>query len=119
MGGAEGLRGASARKDSPARGPSFFFAGPLSHYFYLFLERAVPPDVPLAGILRLLLDRVLFAPAFLLLFFVVMNFLEVGLCHGTWDRSASQDPWPGACGWVRRVWQAHETRRAAPARAPR
>ncbi|KAF6278347.1 peroxisomal membrane protein 2 [Rhinolophus ferrumequinum] len=55
---------------------SFFFTGPLSHYFYLFLERWVPPEVPLAGVLKLLLDRVLFAPAFLLLFFVVMNFLE-------------------------------------------
>lgn len=54
----------------------FFFTGPLSHYFYLFLERWVPPEVPLAGVLKLLLDRVLFAPAFLLLFFVIMNFLE-------------------------------------------
>lgn len=60
-------------------GLSFFFTGPLSHYFYLFLERWVPPEVPLAGVLKLLLDRVLFAPAFLLLFFVIMNFLEVGL----------------------------------------
>lgn len=57
-------------------GLSFFFTGPLSHYFYLFLERWVPPEVPLAGVLKLLLDRVLFAPAFLLLFFVIMNFLE-------------------------------------------
>ncbi|XP_003792935.1 peroxisomal membrane protein 2 [Otolemur garnettii] len=54
----------------------FFFTGPLSHYFYLFLEHWIPPEVPLAGVKRLLLDRLLFAPAFLLLFFLVMNFLE-------------------------------------------
>ncbi|XP_014442885.1 peroxisomal membrane protein 2 [Tupaia chinensis] len=54
----------------------FFFTGPLSHFFYLFLEHWIPPEVPLAGVKRLLLDRLLFAPAFLLLFFFVMNFLE-------------------------------------------
>ncbi|XP_020138697.1 peroxisomal membrane protein 2 [Microcebus murinus] len=54
----------------------FFFTGPLSHYFYLFLEHWIPSEVPLAGVKRLLLDRLLFAPAFLLLFFLVMNFLE-------------------------------------------
>ncbi|XP_008051534.1 peroxisomal membrane protein 2 [Carlito syrichta] len=53
-----------------------FFTGPLSHHFYLFLERCVPPEVPLAGLKRLLLDRLLFAPGFLLLFFLAMNFLE-------------------------------------------
>lgn len=53
-----------------------FFTGPLSHYFYLFLEEWVPSSVPLAGLRRLLLDRLIIAPAFLLLFFIVMNFLE-------------------------------------------
>lgn len=67
------------------RGPRFFFTGPLSHYFYLLMERWIPPEVPLAAVKRLLLERLLFAPAFLCLFFVVMNFLEVGLCYSTWD----------------------------------
>ncbi|XP_049625223.1 peroxisomal membrane protein 2 [Suncus etruscus] len=54
----------------------FFFTGPLSHFFYLFMEHWIPPEVPLAGVKRLLLDRLVFAPAFLLVFFFVMNFLE-------------------------------------------
>ncbi|XP_011837617.1 PREDICTED: peroxisomal membrane protein 2 [Mandrillus leucophaeus] len=54
----------------------FFFTGPLSHFFYLFMEHWIPPEVPLAGLRRLLLDRLVFAPAFLMLFFLIMNFLE-------------------------------------------
>ncbi|KAF3820558.1 hypothetical protein GH733_005103, partial [Mirounga leonina] len=44
----------------------FFFTGPLSHFFYVFMEHWIPSEVPLAGLKRLLLDRLLFAPAFLL-----------------------------------------------------
>ncbi|XP_008564428.1 PREDICTED: peroxisomal membrane protein 2-like, partial [Galeopterus variegatus] len=66
----------------------FFFTGPLSHFFYLFMESWIPSEVPLAGIKRLLLDRLLFAPAFLLLFFLIMNFLEVGVCHSTYYSSS-------------------------------
>ncbi|XP_051032347.1 peroxisomal membrane protein 2 [Phodopus roborovskii] len=54
----------------------FFVTGPLSHYFYLFMEYWIPPEVPLATVKRLLLDRLLFAPTFLLLFFLIMNLLE-------------------------------------------
>ncbi|PNJ05589.1 peroxisomal membrane protein 2 isoform X1 [Pongo pygmaeus] len=54
----------------------FFFTGPLSHFFYFFMEHWIPPEVPLAGLRRLLLDRLVFAPAFLMLFFLIMNFLE-------------------------------------------
>ncbi|KAM9330794.1 pescadillo homolog [Gastrophryne carolinensis] len=54
----------------------FFFTGPLSHYFYHFLEYMVPSSLPMAGLRKLLLERIIIAPAFLLLFFVVMNFLE-------------------------------------------
>ncbi|XP_075837701.1 peroxisomal membrane protein 2 isoform X2 [Microtus pennsylvanicus] len=54
----------------------FFVTGPLSHYFYLFMEYWIPPEVPLAIVKRLLLDRLLFAPAFLLLFFLIINLLE-------------------------------------------
>ncbi|XP_052024684.1 peroxisomal membrane protein 2 [Apodemus sylvaticus] len=53
-----------------------FVTGPLSHYLYLFMEYWVPPEVPWASIKRLLLDRLFFAPTFLLLFFFFMNLLE-------------------------------------------
>lgn len=59
-----------------------FVTGPLSHYLYLFMEYSVPPEVPWASVKRLLLDRLFFAPTFLLLFFFVMNLLEVGVCPG-------------------------------------
>ncbi|XP_029474867.1 pescadillo homolog isoform X2 [Rhinatrema bivittatum] len=54
----------------------FFFTGPLSHFFYLYMEYLVPPTASFAVVQKLLLDRLIFAPAFLLLFFCVMNFLE-------------------------------------------
>uniref|UniRef100_A0A3B3QUX2 Peroxisomal membrane protein 2 n=1 Tax=Paramormyrops kingsleyae TaxID=1676925 RepID=A0A3B3QUX2_9TELE len=50
--------------------------GPISHYFYHLLELLVPSTVPYCMPKRLLLDRLVFAPAFLLLFFIVMNILE-------------------------------------------
>jgi peroxisomal membrane protein 2 len=46
------------------------------------MEYSVPPEVPWASVKRLLLDRLFFAPTFLLLFFFVMNLLEVGVCPG-------------------------------------
>ncbi|KAJ6656568.1 hypothetical protein lerEdw1_003455 [Lerista edwardsae] len=77
----------SQRKRDPSRGldlkgPLRFaiygllFTGPLSHYFYLYLEKLVPSDVPLALVKRLLIDRLIVAPAFLVVFFFVMNALE-------------------------------------------
>ncbi|XP_075069150.1 peroxisomal membrane protein 2 isoform X2 [Mixophyes fleayi] len=68
------------------------FTGPLSHYFYLFLEQLVPSSVPLAGLRRLLLDRLIVAPAFLLLFFIVMNFLE-GKDLNTLNRKLKDSYW--------------------------
>ncbi|XP_059844007.1 peroxisomal membrane protein 2 [Hypanus sabinus] len=52
------------------------FTGPLSHYFYLYLDKLFPSNVPYSQIKRLLLDRLMFAPAFLALFFVVISLLE-------------------------------------------
>lgn len=43
------------------------------------MEYWIPPGVPLATVKRLLLDRLLFAPTFLLLFFLIMNLLEVSV----------------------------------------
>ncbi|XP_038618676.1 peroxisomal membrane protein 2 [Tachyglossus aculeatus] len=54
----------------------FLFTGPLSHFFYQSMEQRIPAAVPLAMVGRLLLDRLVFAPVFLLLFFFVMNLLE-------------------------------------------
>uniref|UniRef100_A0A8C5SCQ9 Peroxisomal membrane protein 2 n=1 Tax=Laticauda laticaudata TaxID=8630 RepID=A0A8C5SCQ9_LATLA len=56
----------------------FLVTGPLSHYFYLYLEQLIPSDTPFSLIKRLLVDRLIVSPAFLALFFLVMNFLEVG-----------------------------------------
>ncbi|KAK2911088.1 hypothetical protein Q8A67_003221 [Cirrhinus molitorella] len=53
-----------------------FITGPVSHYFYHLLEVLLPTTIPYCLIKRLLLERLIFAPAFLLLFYVVMNALE-------------------------------------------
>ncbi|XP_037016979.1 peroxisomal membrane protein 2 [Artibeus jamaicensis] len=75
----------------------FFFTGPLSHFLYLFMEHWIPPEVPWAGVKRLLLDRLIFAPAFLLSFFLIMNFLEGG------------DPAAGAAKVRSAFWPALQT----------
>ncbi|CAJ1068789.1 peroxisomal membrane protein 2 [Xyrichtys novacula] len=56
-----------------------FITGPVSHYFYQLMELWIPTTDPLCIVKRLLLDRLIFAPGFLLLFYFVMNILEVGL----------------------------------------
>lgn len=86
--------------DMPSMG--FFFTGPLGHFFYLLMERWIPSEVPLAGIKRLLLDRLLFAPAFLSLFFLVMNFLE-GQDTAAFAAKMKSGFWPALrMNW--RVW---------------
>ncbi|KAK1806898.1 hypothetical protein P4O66_005384, partial [Electrophorus voltai] len=50
--------------------------GPVSHYFYHLLEVLFPAAAPYTTLKRLLLERLVFAPAFLFLFFIVMNALE-------------------------------------------
>lgn len=52
------------------------FTGPLSHYFYQLMEVWMPTTDPYCLVKRLLLDRLFFAPAFLLLFYFVMTVLE-------------------------------------------
>ncbi|XP_021547954.1 peroxisomal membrane protein 2 [Neomonachus schauinslandi] len=80
----------------------FFFTGPLSHFFYVFMEQWIPSEVPLAGLKRLLLDRLLFAPAFLLLFFLIMNFLE-GRDAAAVAVQIRRSFWPALCmNW--QVW---------------
>ena len=66
------------------------------------MERWIPSEVPLAGIKRLLLDRLLFAPAFLSLFFLVMNFLE-GQDTAAFAAKMKSGFWPALrMNW--RVW---------------
>lgn len=55
-----------------------FITGPVSHYFYQLMEFWIPTTDALCIVKRLLLDRLIFAPGFLLLFYFVMNILEVG-----------------------------------------
>ena len=52
--------------------------GPVSHYFYQLMEVWMPTTDPYCIVKRLLLDRLFFAPGFLLIFYFVMNILEVG-----------------------------------------
>ncbi|XP_061529290.1 peroxisomal membrane protein 2 [Phycodurus eques] len=50
--------------------------GPLSHYFYQLMEMWMPTTDPYCVVKRLLLDRLVFAPGFLMIFYLVMNILE-------------------------------------------
>lgn len=52
--------------------------GPVSHLFYQLMEVWIPTTDQFCVVKRLLLDRLIFAPGFLLLFYFVMNILEVG-----------------------------------------
>ncbi|KAK1156471.1 peroxisomal membrane protein 2-like isoform X1 [Acipenser oxyrinchus oxyrinchus] len=82
----QGLRrrgkGSSLGKGLEWLGPARFavyglcVTGPVSHYFYQCLELLVPSSASHCVLKRLLLDRLIFAPAFLLVFFLAMNFLE-------------------------------------------
>ncbi|XP_077457476.1 peroxisomal membrane protein 2 [Stigmatopora argus] len=53
-----------------------FVTGPVSHYFYQLMEMWMPTTDPYCLVKRLLLDRLVFAPGFLLIFYLVMNILE-------------------------------------------
>ncbi|XP_026178622.1 peroxisomal membrane protein 2 [Mastacembelus armatus] len=53
-----------------------FITGPVSHYFYQLMEVWMPTTDPYCIVKRLLLDRLIFAPGFLLIFYFVMNILE-------------------------------------------
>ncbi|CAB1414259.1 unnamed protein product [Pleuronectes platessa] len=50
--------------------------GPVSHYFYQLMELWMPTTDPYCIVKRLLVDRLIFAPGFLLIFYFVMNILE-------------------------------------------
>ncbi|CAI5650371.1 peroxisomal membrane protein 2 [Oreochromis aureus] len=50
--------------------------GPVSHLFYQLMEVWIPTTDQFCVVKRLLLDRLIFAPGFLLIFYFVMNILE-------------------------------------------
>ncbi|XP_048757181.1 peroxisomal membrane protein 2-like [Ostrea edulis] len=57
----------------------FVVSGPLIHKFYILLDKMMPPKkekTALDGIKRVVVDRLVFAPPFLLLFLYVITILE-------------------------------------------
>ncbi|XP_013409105.1 peroxisomal membrane protein 2 [Lingula anatina] len=54
----------------------FVITGPLTHNFYSWLDTAVPKTASYAGLKRIVIDRFVFAPPFLLLFFYIVAILE-------------------------------------------
>ncbi|CAL4129298.1 unnamed protein product, partial [Meganyctiphanes norvegica] len=54
----------------------FVITGPLTHNFYKYLDRLVPPGPSVAVLKRMLIDRLLFAPFFLLVTLYVLARLE-------------------------------------------
>jgi hypothetical protein len=58
----------------------FVVSGPLIHKFYILLDKMMPPKkekTALDGIKRVIVDRLVFAPPFLLMFLYVITILEV------------------------------------------
>ncbi|XP_028824622.1 peroxisomal membrane protein 2-like [Denticeps clupeoides] len=80
--GRRSVQASSPVKSLDALGPLRFagyglcITGPCSHHFYQMLEVLLPASQPHFMVKRLLLDRLLYAPLLLLLFFLVMNVLE-------------------------------------------
>jgi len=54
----------------------FLVNGPLIHHFYVFLEKFLPKNQPNAQIKRVLFDRLVFAPPFLLIFLYYVAIVE-------------------------------------------
>jgi len=50
--------------------------GPLIHHFYAYLEKAMPKNAPNATVKRVLFDRFVFAPPFLLVFLYYVAIVE-------------------------------------------
>jgi len=55
----------------------FFGTGPATHYFYRYLAAAVKPTDKNSNVIKLTIERLFFAPSFLLLFFYSIPLLEV------------------------------------------
>lgn len=53
--------------------------GPVTHYLYQFLEGVVPKRSKFSSVKKVILDRVLFAPPYLLALFYTVAILEASL----------------------------------------
>lgn len=58
---------------------SFLLSGPLVHHLYAFMEKHMPREKKYSSIKRLLFDRLIFAPPFLLLFLYYVAIVEVSV----------------------------------------
>ncbi|XP_071849288.1 peroxisomal membrane protein 2-like [Apostichopus japonicus] len=56
------------------------YSGPLAHYFYSWLDQFIPKDVSYYAIKRIIADRFVIAPPYLLVFFYLLGLLE-GIGH--------------------------------------
>ena len=56
---------------------SFVVTGPLTHYLYQFLEAIVPRKTQLSSLRKVIIERLLFAPPYLLALFIIVALLEV------------------------------------------
>lgn len=75
----------------------FVVSGPLIHQFYILLDKMMPPKkekaTALDGIKRVIVDRLVFAPPFLLLFLYVITILE-GQGHQAAIARIKESFWP-------------------------
>lgn len=56
---------------------SFFGTGPITHHFYRLLSTIIKPTSDTSKLRKLLVERLIFAPSFLLLFFYAIPIIQV------------------------------------------
>jgi len=76
----------SGKEISPRALSSFILfggvaTGPVCHFFYLYLDKVVPPGGPVRLALRIILDRVGFSPLFLFVSLYILGRLQGGGHH--------------------------------------
>lgn len=75
---------------------SFVVSGPLIHYFYIWMDKLIPKKKESAtfdGIKRVIFDRFIFAPPFILLFLYAVTMLE-GSGHEAAIAKIKETFWP-------------------------
>ena len=53
------------------------FVGPAIHYFLIWMDKVVPRSEKYSNLKRIILDRLIFAPPFLLIYFYLVAIFEV------------------------------------------
>lgn len=88
--------------------------GPMTHYLYQFLEAVVPKRSQLSSLRKVILERLLFAPPYLLALFYTVAILEVTFpsahFHQTLSCTSSLAPRLSHCP-VFADWKQSKTRR--------